>query len=693
MRSDESERNRLNSDHAKPEQQSGSGDSARVQPIGSVSCQARRFRGWRRWILRFSLLLGSPILFFGLAEAGLRWSGYGYPTSFFLGPDASGAYRSNDQFGWRFFPRPLARRPQPFLLPVKSPGTIRIFIVGSSAAMGIPDPAFGFGRILEVMLRERYPGTRFEVVNAAMTAVNSHVALEISEECASHGADIFVVYMGNNEVTGPYGPGTVFQQWSRRLAIVRASIRVKSTRVGQLLSDVAEECRRGEDAPSVWTGMEMCENNRIAADSPQLALVYDNFRRNLIDICDGARRADAAVVLATVAANLQDFPPLASLHRSDLSPADLTRWESIYRAGVALESSGDLRKATEQYEAAAGIDDRFAELQFRLGRCLLAAGRSSEARQRFALACDLDALRFRADRRINAIIREVAAGQEAGGVYFVDAQRALADSAPAASSILGGDLFQDHVHMTFNGNYRLARAVLDQVAKALPEGVRVRQRGAVPSRAQCAKLLALSRWDEFQMAAWALKLTSRAPFTNQLDYAVRQAAVGQRVESLGRLASTREALEEAARTYEAALTRWPDDWQLHDHLAAVFHVQGKVEKAVAHWRDAVRLLPNNIDSLHQLALVLATSPDASLRNGREAIELAQRAVALAAGQEPKFLGTLAAAYAESGQFTKAVETAEQAVALASSQNKTALADALRDRIGSYKVGSPLQDPR
>ena len=82
----------------------------------------------------------------------------------------------------------------------------------------------------------------------------------------------------------------------------------------------------------------------------------------------------------------------------------------------------------QKYEAAARIDDRFAELQFRLGRCLAAEGRSAEARERFVLARDLDALRFRADSRINAIIREVAAEQEAAGVRVVDAEQALAKS-------------------------------------------------------------------------------------------------------------------------------------------------------------------------------------------------------------------------------------------------------------------------
>ena len=114
----------------------------------------------------------------------------------------------------------------------KPAGTVRIFVLGESAAMGTPDPAFNFGRILDVMLREQYPGVQFEVVNGAITAINSYAVLEIARDCAARQPDLFVVYMGNNEVIGPYGPGTVFHRWSPSLSVIRASLWVKSTRLG-----------------------------------------------------------------------------------------------------------------------------------------------------------------------------------------------------------------------------------------------------------------------------------------------------------------------------------------------------------------------------------------------------------------------------------------------------------------------------
>ena len=118
---------------------------------------------------------------------------------------------SNDRFGYRFFPPALARTPVPMRMAVKKPAnTYRIFVFGESAAMGDPDPSFGAWRYLQVLLHERFPGTDFEVVCVAMTAINSHVILPIARECARRDGDLWIIYMGNNEMVGPFGGGTVF---------------------------------------------------------------------------------------------------------------------------------------------------------------------------------------------------------------------------------------------------------------------------------------------------------------------------------------------------------------------------------------------------------------------------------------------------------------------------------------------------
>jgi tetratricopeptide (TPR) repeat protein len=547
----------------------------------------------RKWLFRVAVIVLAPLLFFAVLEGGLRLGGYGYATTFMVGPDANGVYRSNLQFGWRFFPRPLARTPVPCLLSAKPEGTVRIFVLGGSAAQGVPDPSFSVGRVLEVLLRERYPDVKFEVVNAGMTAINSHVVCEIARDGAAQQPDLFVVYMGNNEVVGPYGPGTVFQQWSPNRKLIRASVCLKATRVGQLLDETAGRLHARNGAPTAWQGLEMFMGNQVAADDPRLPAVYENYRQNLVDICNVARRAGAAVILSTVAVNLKDCPPFASRHRSDLSAEDLTKWKTLYEAGIGLENKEKRQEAVAKYEAAAKIDDRFAELAFRRGRCLAALDRWKEAREQFVLARDLDGLRFRADSQINAIIRQVAAEQGAAAIRLADAEQALAKSDLAVGGILGEGLFYEHVHFNFDGNYLLARAFLQEVEAALPRLAAARKRENVLSRELCAERLTLTPWDEYQMAHLIAETLSRPPFTSQLDHAIRETSARKRADELRRLATTPQAIEGAYRACEAAFDAAPNDWLSRQRLAKLAMASGRPKMALEHLRVVAKLLPRD----------------------------------------------------------------------------------------------------
>ena len=94
--------------------------------------------------------------------------------------------------------------------------------------------------------------------------------------------------------------------------------------------------------------------------------------------------------------------------------------------------------------------------------------------------------------------------------------------------------------------------------------------------------------------------------------------------------------------------------------------------------------------MNNLAWLLATCPEASVRNGAEAVELARRAVQLSGGREPAILGTLAAAYAEAGRFPEAVQTARKALKLATQQNQHATAEAIQAKIPLYEAGTPFR---
>ena len=168
-------------------------------------------RARRVWWFRLLAITLIPALLFGGLELALRLVNYGYPTGFFRKTQIAGreVFVENDKFGLRFFPPALTRIASPIVMPATKPtNTCRIFILGESAALGDPEPAFGFGRYLEVLLRDRYPDKQFEVVSAAMTAINSHSLLPIARDCVQQDGDLWVIYMGNNEVVGPFGAGT-----------------------------------------------------------------------------------------------------------------------------------------------------------------------------------------------------------------------------------------------------------------------------------------------------------------------------------------------------------------------------------------------------------------------------------------------------------------------------------------------------
>src|SRR5262249_39116512 len=113
-------------------------------------------------------------------------------------------------------------------------------------------------------------------------------------------------------------------------------------------------------------------------------------------------------------------------------------------------------------------------------------------------------------------------------------------------------------------------------------------------------------------------------------------------------------------------------------------------KAVEELNQTLRLKPDNADAQIRLAWLLATSADASLRNGPRAVELAEAANKLAGGNDAAVLGTLAAAYAEAARLGEAGQAAERALGLATAQTNTALAADLRTQLGYYRLGAPFR---
>src|SRR5205823_5434618 len=110
-------------------------------------------------------------------------------------------------------------------------------------------------------------------------------------------------------------------------------------------------------------------------------------------------------------------------------------------------------------------------------------------------------------------------------------------------------------------------------------------------------------------------------------------------------------------------------------------------------KAALELQPDNVVFQNSLAWMLAAAPKANLRDGARALELATKADQSTGGNNPIALRTLAAAYAEAGDFSNAVQTSQSALQLAEAQSNPQLADSLRREIKLYQAGHRFEEVR
>jgi tetratricopeptide (TPR) repeat protein len=160
-------------------------------------------------------------------------------------------------------------------------------------------------------------------------------------------------------------------------------------------------------------------------------------------------------------------------------------------------------------------------------------------------------------------------------------------------------------------------------------------------------------------------------------------------DSLG-LALAQLGQTEAALAYFQHAIQLQPTAEFHYHLALALNVQGRTEEAIAAYRAALLLTPDHVEALNDLAWLLATHPTAQIRNGVEAVPLAERAVALSQRQAARFLGTLDAAYAAAGSFEEAIQTAQQTIARARSEGAAAVAAAAEARLQLYQTKTPYR---
>jgi len=549
----------------------------------------------KKLVPKLFLALFVPFFIFVGMEVLFRTVGIGYSTSFLTSTTIDGQdyWENNPFYGYRFFSPRIARNPAPFRFAQNKPENLtRLVVLGESAAMGDPAIEFSLARGLEKMLNDPGQPRKFEVINAAMTAINSPVIVDIAEELADRDVDVFIIYMGNNEVVGPYGPGTAITSgdWGTRMTPWR--VRLTRSRFALFLRGLVSGFAGKRQDPQNWGGMEMFEENRIAQDDPRLSSMYRRYEQNLEQIISTAEKKGIQVILCTMAVNLSDCAPYGSTNRTDMSASDLREWNAIYRDGRNLQREERYNDAREEFRKAMIINDDHAELVYRLGHVESTLGNKGEAARLFARARDLDIQRFRTDSEINRLIRETAQRHP---------QAALADIESAFHPLDDRELFVDHVHFSMRGLYHLCRNILPAVQNwyETPDQL---------SEEEFLRRLMRTPWSDRKEASFMLARRERLPFTMQWGNRDHIERLSRQVEIANAIIVTSD-IAAVGSEFDLLETNYPDDLYYDTQWGHILCVEEKWDLAAAALKTATETLGGYTDAHSLAALAQAMNDD------------------------------------------------------------------------------------
>jgi tetratricopeptide (TPR) repeat protein len=299
-------------------------------------------------------------------------------------------------------------------------------------------------------------------------------------------------------------------------------------------------------------------------------------------------------------------------------------WMAHYNLGITLQNHGETDQAIAHYLQAIALRPGYVEAHYNLGRLLAEKGEVNDA------------------------------------IYHYEAALAINPADAEAHNNLGATLFQAGRVDDAIAHYQKAMAVRPDYADA---------------SCNLADAL-LSKGDMDGAIAYYVTCVAALPNHADAQYNLASALLRK-----GRI-------DEAVMHYEKALELLPENTDAHVNLGSALLAKGRIVDAIAQYKEALRLAPENVAAQSNLAWVLATSPDPSLRNGPEAVLLAEQASRLSGGKRPLILRILAAAYAEAGRFSEAKETAHEALQAADDQGNSALSDFLRKEIALYESRQP-----
>ena len=295
--------------------------------------------------------------------------------------------------------------------------------------------------------------------------------------------------------------------------------------------------------------------------------------------------------------------------------------------GGVLERQENLIAAAAHFEQAIRIKPNFARAHYNLGNLLTRQGKLTEATDHYRHALRVNSTYAEAHNSLGQLLQNEGRFDEAGD-HYQQAIRFKADYADA------------------HANLGVTRGLQGSLAQAIVHYERA--------------------------------LAIRPDFA-EVHVNLGNALLGQ-----GDDARAKTHLEQAIRLK-------PDLAQPHAIFGDMYRRQGNLPEAIARYREALRLDPGLLPAANTLAWILACCNDAALRDGEEAVRLAERLAAATGHKDPVVLDTLAAAYAEAGHYDEAVATARKAIELAAAAGQNTLAGQIEESLQLYRQQKPFRD--
>jgi protein O-mannosyl-transferase len=329
--------------------------------------------------------------------------------------------------------------------------------------------------------------------------------------------------------------------------------------------------------------------------------------------------------------------------------------------GKALHDLGRKEEAIRALNEAIRLVPEFPEAQYNLGTSLLAEGKLQEALPHLKKA--VEGTPNNANARANL-----------GNVYLKMDKLAQATAEYASAAVLAPD---NPVFLQVLGSALLRQSKWSEAATVLTEALKLDPKNADANR-------------NFGIAL--VNQGKRAEAIRYFSEAVRiQPGNSDMRFNLGLALLEENQPRQAAEQFIECLRINSNETRSHYRLAVALSQQHKTRDAIFHYHEALRLTPEFPDALNELARLLACAPEDDLREGSEAVKLAEKACAMTKNQQPNMLTTLAAAYAEAGRFQDAIAAAQRARNLAASNGQSALAAKAGELLELCQSGRPLRE--